>query len=91
MLKINQPVVYYSQLDEDHFFTWAQEIPCVKSIDRGYLHIQETEVNERDLRDLLALFKRYQLSAKPLSALCTPKNAFWFKDRETFWYHDVFG
>ena len=48
MLKIDtQPVVYYSQFDEDLFFAWAQETPCIKSIDRGYLHIQESEVDEQ--------------------------------------------
>ncbi|MFL1404377.1 hypothetical protein ACJO2E_03400 [Marinobacter sp. M1N3S26] len=91
MLKLDtQPVVYYSQLDEDHFFTWAQEIPCVKSIDRGYLHIQEAEVDEQAMRDLLALLERYRLSPKPLAALCTPENESWFKDKDKFWYHDVF-
>lgn len=91
MLKIDtRTVIYYSQLDEDHFFTWAQEIPSVKSIDRGYLHIQETEVDDQDLVDLLALLTRYQLSARPLSALCTPDNEHWFKARDKFWYHNVF-
>jgi len=92
VIKIDtQPVVYYSQLDEDHFFTWAQEIPCVKSIDQGYLHIDGNEVDEEALRDLLALLERYRLSAKPLADLCTPENESWFKDREQFWYDDIFG
>ncbi|HAD09288.1 MAG TPA: hypothetical protein DCF62_07405 [Porticoccaceae bacterium] len=86
-----QPVVYYSQLDEDHFFAWAQEIPCIKSIDCGYLHIQESEVDEQAMRDLLAILERYRLSAKPLAALCTPENESWFKDKDKFWYQDVFG
>ena len=92
MLKIDtRPVIYYSQLDEDHFFTWAQEIPSVKSIAGCFLHIQEDEVSERDLADLLALLKRYNLSAKPLAALCSPENESWFKDKKKFWYDDVFG
>ena len=92
MLKIDtQPVVYYSQLDEDQFFAWSQEIPCIKSIDRGYLHIQESEVNEQTMRELLAIMQRYRLSAKPLAALCTPENESWFKDKDKFWYQDVFG
>ncbi|MGI0118295.1 hypothetical protein [Zooshikella sp. RANM57] len=92
MIKIDtQPVVYYSQLDEDHFFTWAQEIPCVKSIDQGYLHIDETEIDEEALRDLLALLERYQLSAKSLADLCTPENELWFKDRNKYWYDGIFG
>jgi hypothetical protein len=92
VLKIDtQPVVYYSQLDEDHFFAWAQEIPCIKSIDRGYLHIQESEVDEQAMRDLLAILERYRLSATPLAALCTPENESWFKDKGKFWHQDVFG
>jgi hypothetical protein len=92
VLKIDtQPVVYYSPLDEDHFFAWAQEIPCIKSIDRGYLHIQESEVDEQAMRDLLAILERYRLSAKPLAALCNSENESWFKDKDKFWYQDVFG
>jgi hypothetical protein len=92
MIKIDtQPVVYFSQLDEDHFFAWAQEIDCVTSIDMGYLHIAPEKVDEESLRDILALLERYKLSAKALAALCNPQNESWFKNPQAFWYQEVFG
>lgn len=92
MIKIDtQPVVYFSQLDEDHFFTWAQEIDCITSIEMGYLHIDPEKINEATLRDVLALLERYKLSAKSLTALCNSKNEIWFKNPQAFWYQAVFG
>jgi len=43
------------------------------------------------MRDLLAILERYRLPATPLAALCTPENESWFKDKDKFWYQDVFG
>ncbi len=56
MIKLDTVKVrYFSQLDEDHFFRWAKRIPCVKSIDGGYFHIESKKLSEPDLRDLITI------------------------------------
>ncbi|MEZ5815152.1 MAG: hypothetical protein R3E13_10625 [Alphaproteobacteria bacterium] len=91
MLKIDtMPILYFSQLDEDHFFAWAREIDCIKSVKGGYLHIATDALNEENLRDLLALFGRYKLSGKALSSLCNEGNKHWFKNKDAYWYDNVF-
>jgi len=92
MVKIDtSPNYYLSQLDEDHFFTWAQEIPCVKSIEGGYLYIESKELSEYDLRDLTAIMYRYNMPMEQLQIFCNPSNESWFKDPEKYWYQAVFG
>ena len=91
MIKIDtQPVYYYSQLDEDHFFTWAQQIPCIVSIDNGYLHIEPSKLDEGNLRDLLAIMERYKLPKSQLSGLCNQTNEKWFKNPKAYWYAEIF-
>jgi hypothetical protein len=59
MLKIDtSPVTYFSQRDEDHFFVQLQEIPCVTSIEGGFIHIDSANISEMDLRDILAVLYR---------------------------------
>jgi hypothetical protein len=60
MIKIDtSPAKYFSYLDEKSFFEWAQQIPCVTSIDDGYFHIKSKRLSESDLRDLIAIMHRY--------------------------------
>lgn len=91
MIKIDtSPVRYYSQLDEKSFFEWAIEIPCVKSIDGGFLHIRSSRISERNLRDLIAIMYRYKLSMSQLQVFCNSSNEHWFKSEKSFWYKSVF-
>ncbi len=85
------PLYYYSQLDEDHFFGWLQEIPCVNSIERGVIRIDSDVLSEVDLRDLLAIFYRYGLPMSSLSHFETDENRSWFRDPRKYWYERVFG
>jgi len=48
-------------------------------------------VSDADLRELIALFKRYNVSMKQLGQLKTDKNQHWFEGNETaYWHLDVF-
>ena len=92
MIKIDtSPVRYYSQLDEKSFFEWALEIPCVKSIDGGFLHIKSKRLSEPDLRDLIAITHRCQLPMDQLQQFCSPANEHWFKAKQMYWHKAVFG
>ena len=84
-------ILYFSQLDEDHFFTWAQEIPCIKSIDGGFFHIENANISEMDLRDLIAIMYRYKMPMKQLQKFCNSNNESWFNDPQKYWYSEVFG
>jgi hypothetical protein len=91
MLRIDTaPVRYHSQLDEDAFFRWAQEIPCVKSIDGGFLHVRSKNISASDLRDLIAIMYRYKVPMTQLRQFCTAKNERWFKNKKMYWYRRVF-
>ena len=86
MIEIDStPIRYFSQKDEDHFFTWAQEIRCVSSVDRGVLSVDDEHVSEDDLRELLALLTRYGLSIEQLRGLVSRANESWFNDPDAYW------
>ena len=92
MIKIDtSPIQYGSYLDEKSFFTWAQEIPCVTSVDGGWLHIKSKRISEADLRGLVAIMHRYGLPMKQLQQFCNSKNEHWFRSKKMYWYNDVFG
>jgi len=78
-------VHYFSQLDENHFFQWAQQIPCIKSVDQGILHIDTQFVSDEALRELLALFTRFGLSIEPLRVLVDSSSESWFNEPEMYW------
>lgn len=91
MIKIDtSPVRYYSQLDEKSFFEWAMEIPCVKSIEGGFLHISSKRLSEPNLRDLLAIMYRYKMPMGQLQLFCNSTNEHWFKSEKAYWYKSVF-
>ena len=92
MIKIDTaPITYFSQLDERSFFSWAQEIPCVKSIGRGYLHIRSRVVSKADLWDLIAIMHRYRLPMAQLQQFLNERNRHWFADPKMYWHREVFG
>lgn len=91
MIKIDtSPIRYYSYLDEKSFFEWAMEIPCVKSIEGGFLHIGSKRISEPNLRDLIAIMHRYELPMSQLQVFCNSTNEDWFKSEKAYWYKAVF-
>jgi hypothetical protein len=88
-------VRFYSQQDEEVFFSWAQSIPsvsaatgCSSSI---ILSLKSRVVSDRSLRELVALFHRYRVSMRQLAQFQSPRNKSWFAAKEMFWFRSVVG
>jgi len=89
-------VMYFSQGDEDSFFSWLKTIECISGVHGVgrdlFIEIGTTDVDDADLRELIALFHRYNVNMRQLQQLVTERNAAWFRDdREKYWHHEVFG
>lgn len=88
-------VLFYSQQDEEVFFSWAQSIPAVSAIrGRGsslFLTLKRSGISDRSLREFLALFQRYRVSMKQLAQFKNTRNKAWFAAPEMFWFKSVFG
>ena len=63
-----KPLRYYSQYDEAAFFEWLDKLACVTKYEgRGdtlFKEVQPALVDEAALRELLALFFRYNFDLK---------------------------
>jgi len=84
-------VRYYSQSDETAFFNWLNSIECVSEI-QGYgssleLTVHFTTIPEEDLRELIAIFSRYQVDLKQLRVFETSENASWFTQNNRAYWH----
>jgi hypothetical protein len=91
MIKIDtSPIRYFSQLDESSFFSWAEQMPCVKSVEDGFLQIRSKRLGERDLRDLIAIMYRYRMPMSQLQQFLSERNEHWFKSPAMYWHRDVF-
>jgi hypothetical protein len=91
---IASEVVYFSPHDEDAFFAWLKGIGCVDEV-RGVgrdLHINVRPPTDTELRELIALFRRYDVEQRQLARFLTPQNASWFRDdRAAYWRIAIFG
>ncbi len=88
-------VVLYSRQDEASFFAWLQHLPCVVDVagEARILHIQvdRQRVDDEALRELLALFHRYQVDMRQLRVFDERRFARWFRRRQSYWHDAVFG
>ena len=87
-------VHYYSEHDEDVFFSWLPKIPCVEG-HRGclrtvYIRLACDLLREEDVRELIALYQRYNIEMGSLIALDLPEFAEWFRDKQKYWYSKIF-
>ena len=83
-------VRFGSQLDEKHLFVWALEISGVSSWDQDTLLVKRRTIAEASLRDLLALFYRYNIPMAQLQIFLNAKNESWFSDPIMYWHKKVF-
>lgn len=88
-------VKFYCKEDEDAFFEWIEKIQSIETFSSRwkflYLHVSCNGVNDEDLRELLALFYRYNIEMSQLIEFLTSENKAWFYDnKKTFWYKKVF-
>jgi len=88
-------VRFFSQGDERAFFEWLDKLPFVERYEgRGrtlYISINSLAVDEDGLREMLALFRRYELGMRQLVIFDRDDFADWFWDKQAYWYKDIFG
>ena len=90
-----ESVQFYCKDDEDIFFEWIERIKCIETFSYRwkflYLHIPSGDIDDENLKELLALFYRYNIEMTQLAEFLTPCNKIWFYDnKEAFWYKNVF-
>lgn len=93
---ICRQVKFYARKDEAAFFEWITAIECIDHTsaagDELYLHIASSKLHDQDLRDLLALFFRYQIGMRQLSRYLCEENRRWFyENKQAYWHKNVFG
>lgn len=88
-------VEYLSSLDEDMFFEWLGKLSCVLSFegvrDDLQITVSANKVDDACLRELIALFFRYQIGLKQLAVFRDDKRRKWFSDSQKYWFGEVFG
>jgi hypothetical protein len=91
MIRLDFSTVRYgSQLDEKHLFAWAAEIPAVVRCDPVTLFVRSRRISDASLRDLIALFERYDIPMNQLQVFLSDKNQSWFANPKMYWYKKVF-
>jgi hypothetical protein len=92
-LIIPEPVPFYSQEDETHFFRWLKRIRSIMSVDgvsSGLQLVIALPISNADIGDLGALMQRYDLDMSSLESLCDANNEQWFKSQDQYWYPDIY-
>jgi hypothetical protein len=88
-------VHYFSQCDERAFFEWLDKLPFVERYEgRGrtlHISINSLAVDEEGLREMLALFRRYGVGLRQLAMFDRDDFSDWFRDKQAYWYKDIFG
>lgn len=92
--------MFYSAGDEARFFHGLEGNPAVKGV-RAVANgktgrilavtLDARALDKKSLWDLVALFWRYEVSLKPLRVLARAKKFSWLRDKEMYWYDDMFG
>lgn len=83
-------VIFGSQLDERHLFEWAMQISGALRWEQDTLIVKSLNLSQSSLRDLVALFSRYQIPMKQLAQFRNSRNEVWFASPQTYWYKRVF-
>jgi len=87
-------VRFFSQNDESAFFDWLKKIDCIEKYEgRGemiYLTVSTKAMTEDYLRELLSVFRRYEISMRQLSIFDRKQFSTWFRDKRAYWYVSVF-
>lgn len=91
MVRLNcSGIRFGSKLDEKHLFAWAIEIPGVTGWDQDTLLVRRRTISESSLRDLIALFYRYDIPMVQLQVFLNDKNENWFANPIMYWHKKVF-
>ena len=86
---------YYSPADEAAFFSWLKSIPGVLAVEgQGrelVIKLRSSRLSAPALRELIALYARYDGNMKELAQFESTSNASWFKSPDAYWFKKVFG
>ena len=71
-------VFFYSQVDENMFFEWINNISCIEKLegagDELYLILANRELSYEDMKNLIALLYRYKIKMDQLQPFITENN-----------------
>ena len=85
---------YYSQGDERAFFEWLKRIPAVHKLggvgEELHIHVRRRQIPWESLRELIALFHRYQGPMEQLAQFENSSNRKMFRNSKMFWYGAIF-
>jgi len=88
-------IEYLSSIDEDIFFEWLGKIGCVSDYrgvgDQLLVTVAMQKLDDKSLRELIALFYRYRADMKQLAIFRDDDNRQWFSDPEKYWHKSIFG
>jgi len=90
-------IVYLSPNDEAAFFEWIDKIGAVRKCEAQggslYLTVNNANIDNDSLRELVAIFWRYDVSMKMKQLLVFNREPFstWFANEDAFWFEAVFG
>lgn len=96
MLKLEiESLMFYSQLDEDAFFSRLSKTLGVVSVE-GFLrtiniYVDTSVVDEYSVRELISLFQRYGIGMHQLRELETEEFTAWMRNRSAYWYKSMYG
>lgn len=92
-LLIPEPLKYFCESDETHFFGWLQSLPAIKAVvgtPEGLDVTIDTPIDRFSFYELAGLLARYQLPLNSLQVLCINQSDPWFNDSKNYWYAAVF-
>lgn len=85
---------FYSQIDENTFFSWLKSIESVGHL-KGrnvYLDIEIREtISELCFYELLSVLRRYRIRYDNLKYLENDDNKSWLRDEDAYWYEKLYG
>lgn len=88
-------VCFFSECDETAFFEWLDKIKCIIKYEGCGVIIRITvnddAVDETALRELLALFHRYEIAMRQLVVFDRQQFSGWLHDKRAYWYAALFG
>ncbi|MBC7706263.1 MAG: hypothetical protein H7274_20220 [Rhodoferax sp.] len=93
LITIPEPKRFYCASDENHFFSWLQSIPAVKSVNgkqHGLDLIFDVPIDRVSFYELVGLMTRYRLEMRALRPLCEGHTDQWFTDEKNYWYKAIF-
>lgn len=87
-------VRFFSPKDEECFFSWLEQIGDVERVcgvgTQIQIELKQNALQDESLRELIALFYRFNISAKQLAQFRTQQNESWFFRETAYWYDAIF-